>query len=413
MRKTNILLGVFLFLIGLSGSGAAQTATPAPAVKYNSVTGEVVSMSGGQMVFKTKDGAAIEAALTGKTEYKRLAADNPNSKTATASALTDIKVGDNVVVVGMLSADKKTIPAVRVYLMSKTDVAQKQAKEREEWRARGITGQVAAINQQTKEITLSIRGGFAAERKTVLTAKDGAAFFHYAPDSVDYSEAKVSSFDQIKVGDIVRALGDKSEDGATFKAEKFLTGSFQTVGGTITKIDADKGEITINNIQTKKDVIVAVGKNSILKQFPAEDAQRMAQFQAMQAGGAAAGAPQGGGMVRPPRPAGQDGGQQPQGNGQNPNRGGGGMRGAGGGIDEMLDRFPTITIAGLKVGDMIAVSSTKSASVERINAIKLVAGVEPFLKAAQMQTANRGGGRGGQDTGFQIPGLDGGGSNFP
>ncbi len=82
------------------------------------------------------------------------------------------------------------------------------------------------------------------------------------------------------------------------------------------------------------------------------------------------------------------------------------MRGAGG-IDEMLERFPTITIADLKVGEMIAFSSTKSANAERVTAIKLLSGVEPFLKAPA--AAGNNSGRRGADSGFSIPGLEGGG----
>ena len=88
---------------------------------------------------------------------------------------------------------------------------------------------------------------------------------------------------------------------------------------------------------------------------------------------------------------------------------GGGMR--GGSIDDMLERFPNITIGDLKVGDMVAVSSTKGANLENVTAIKLLSGVEPFLKTPQFpQGGGRrggGGGQGGQDSGFSIPGLDG------
>jgi len=72
----------------------------------------------------------------------------------------------------------------------------------------------------------------------------------------------------------------------------------------------------------------------------------------------------------------------------------------------MLDRFPNITAADLKPGDMIAVSSTRNATPERINAIKLLAGVEPFIRAAQASGATGGGQRGGQGD-FNIPGLEG------
>jgi hypothetical protein len=99
-------------------------------------------------------------------------------------------------------------------------------------------------------------------------------------------------------------MGDKSEDGATVKAERIVTGAFQTLGGAITAINAEKGEIVINNFQTKKDVTVVVGKNSVLKQFPAEMAQRMIQ---LQSGGVAPGQ----GAVRPPQA------NQPAAQGQN------------------------------------------------------------------------------------------------
>ncbi len=423
MRKTLILSGLLIVFGGASsGVVSAQTAAttkPTNAAsatdakqKLELATGDVASIGGGRIVLQTKDGARIEIVLSDKTEYKRLSPENPSLKTATAANISDIGVGDKVAITGMFAADRKSMPARAVFLMTKSDIAQKQNKEREEWRTRGITGQVAAVNPQTKEITVSSRG-FAGERKTVLTPKDNADIRRYAADSVNYNEAKTSSLGEIKVGDSIRALGEKGDDGATLKAEKIVTGAFQTVGGTITAIDAAKNEITINNIQTKKPLTIALGKNTVLKQFPAEAAQRMAQFQAMQAGGVMPGQ----GAARP-APPNQNGGQQNA--GQNPNRigqgggnaNGGGMR--GGNIDDMLERFPTISINDLKVGEMIAVSSTKNqnvAPVERVNAIKLLSGVEPFLKIAQ-QTAVMGGGQrgGGRNTSLQIPGLD---SNFP
>ncbi|MEO7672565.1 MAG: hypothetical protein ABIU09_00630, partial [Pyrinomonadaceae bacterium] len=59
-------------------------------------------------------------------------------------------------------------------------------------------------------------------------------------------------------------------------------------------------------------------------------------------------------------------------------------------------------------GDMIAVSSTKSTNLDRIKAIKLLAGVEPFIRAAQ---ATSGGTRGQGSPSLSIPGLEG--NSFP
>lgn len=391
MRK-NLFLSAVILVFGLFGLSAfSQTTT----VKPSAISGEVGSIDSGKIVLKTANGD-IDVNLSDKTQYFSVPPENPTLKAAVPAAVSDIGVGDKLLVTGILADDKKTIPAKSVYLMSKSAIAGKQAKEQEEWRTRGIAGRVVSYNPQTSVITVSVRG-IAGERTVSVKPKDKAEFLRYAPDSVKFSEAKKSQISDIEPGDSIRALGDKNADGSEITAEKIVTGAFKTVGGTITAINAEKNEVTINDFQTKKEVTIVVTDASILKQFPAEMANRMAGMQMAQAGGG-----QGGGM-RPPQ-----GNQQPnpQISGQTPGQGGG-LRG-GGGIDDMLDRFPSVKIADLKVGEMIAVSSTKSADPNRITAIKLLSGVEPFVKLAQAQMAggNRGGGNN-ANSNFTIPGLDG------
>lgn len=373
-------------------------------IKPNFAGGEVTSVVAGKIVLQTKDGA-IDVALTDKTQYKRIPPENPILPAAVASSFEEIEVGDKLLVTGVVSEDKKSVPAKAVYLLSKSDIAQRNTKDQEKWRTRGISGQVKSVNPQTKEITVAVRG-VASSSDVTVTPKDNAKLLRYAPDSVNYNEAKASSFTDIKSGDMIRAYGDKSADGSTVKAEEVVTGAFQTIAGTITAVNPEKNEITINNIQTKKDVTIVVGKNTVAKQFPAEMAQRMAMMQVMRASGAQPG--QGG--MKPPQSNQTDRQTQPptQPAGQNRMGQGGGMRG-GGSIDDMLDRFPNITISDLKVGDMVAVSSTKGGNLENVTAIKLLSGVEPFLKTPQFPQGGgrRGGGQSGQDSGFSIPGLDG------
>jgi hypothetical protein len=45
----------------------------------------------------------------------------------------------------------------------------------------------------------------------------------------------------------------------------------------------------------------------------------------------------------------------------------------------LLDQSPAITVADLKTGDAIVVSSTVGASADKVTAISLVAGVEPII----------------------------------
>lgn len=398
MRQKILLLLSLSFILGLVSMISAQT--PEAKVKLSLATGDVVSINSGKIVLQTKDGS-VDVPLSEKTEYFRLSAENPSLKTATAAVFTDLGAGDKVVVTGLFSEDKKTLPATKVYLMTKSDIAQKQSKESELWRTRGISGRVVSVNPQTNQINIEVRG-LANTTAVVLTPKTDAKFKRYAPNSVNYNEAKTSSLTEIQTGDMLRALGDKSADGTAFTAEEILTGAFKTVAGTVKSIDTAKNEVVITDIQTKKDITVALGSASTFKKFPEEMAQRLAM---MQSGGAGMVRPGGGqGGARPPQagnaPAGGEAGQGGAGRG--------GMRGGQGGIDDMLERFPNITVADLKVGDSIAVSSTKTNNPDRITAIKLLAGVEPFLKSAQAAGGQTGGQRGGQSGGFTIPGLDGG-----
>lgn len=401
MQKLLFLAGFFVLVAGGFSSVSAQAKL---------VVGEVSSVNSEKIVLKTENGA-VDAVITSNTEYKRVSPENPSLKTAIDSTFEEIGVGDKLVVTGKMSEDGKTVFTYKVFLMTKASIEQKQAKESEEWQTRGITGKVEEINPETKEITISIRT-VMGETKSVLTPKNDAVYRRYAPNSNKYSESVESSFAEIKSGDMVRALGDKSEDGTKFTAEEIVSGAFLTTAGTVTAVNPETNEITINNILTKKDVVIVVSKSSVLKEFPEQLAQRLARFQMMRASGMMPQRGAGRGGNDEGRPGGTGEGNRADGRGEGrPGGGNGGGRGMrGGSIDQMLERFPDITVADVKVGQMIAVSSTKTENAERVTAIKLLSGVEPFLTQPQMAAGGRRGNRSaGQSPGFSIPGLDSGG----
>ena len=437
MNKILLLLLLSLFVVTIP----AQTPTPAPAaaqsfIKDKLAAGEVssINQTDKKIALQTSDGA-IDIIILATTGFKRVPPENPVITAAVDASITDIGEKDKVLVTGAVSADKKTFTAKNIYLMSKSDISKKLTAEREAWRTRSISGRVTKVDFKTKEVTVATRG-MMGETDVVVSPKENAEFLRYAPDSAKYADAVASNVAEIKVGDQLRALGDKSTDGLTFKAEKYLTGSFKTVAGKITAIDTAKNEITIEDSLNKKPTVIVVSSTTQLKQFPAEMAQNMARMMMMSSmGGGMQPAPGGQGgnatftMTRPngqeARPANPQGGQpngqaqptnngQPNGQGQpnggNPN---GGQRqfgmnrgtGGNGNLDDLLERVPTITIAELKVGDTIGVSSTPGNVPNRFNAIKLVSGVEPFLNMPQIQIGGRNGGN--QPT-INIPGLDGG-----
>lgn len=385
----NVLITILIFVLsGIFGHIFGQTPD---ALKPSVITGDVAVIDASKIVVTTKDGE-VQANLTEKTQFKRVPAENPSLAAAVAATASEIAVGDRVVITGILAADKLSLPARTVYLMTRSDIEKKHAAEAAAWRTRGIAGRVTAVNTQAGQITVEVRS-LMGTTSTVITPKENAVFRRYAPDSVKFDEAKMSSLAEIKTGDMIRALGDKSSDGTSFTAEEVVSGAFQTVAGTVKSVDVEKKEIVVTNLQTKKDVTISLGGASVLKKFPAEMAERLAGFQS---------------GVRPPSAG---GGQPPAAGGQPGGTPGGqgrpGFGGRAGGIDDMLDRFPNITAADLKPGDMIAVSSSKNGNADRINAIKLLAGVEPFLRMAQA-SGGRGRGQGqGVSGDFTIPGLDG------
>jgi hypothetical protein len=279
---------------------------------------------------------------------------------------------------GKVSDDHKLVPARTVVVMTKADIAKRQETERAEWKKRGVLGIITALKPETNEITISSRT-MAGPQSLIIPVSDKVEVRRYAPDSIKFSDAKPAKFAELKVGDQLRALGERDPAGTTFTPEKVVTGSFKTVAGVITAVDTATGEVKINDLQTKQPLTIVVKQDAVLRKFPA--------------------AGEGGGMMM--RPAGTPQGQNPSGQpaqtlrpgndprNQAPTVGTGGtpggptgMRMGGGGgmnIQDMLERLPTISLADVKVGDTIIVSSTKGADPTRLTAISLISGADTLL----------------------------------
>ena len=359
------------------------------------------SIESGKIILQTKDGV-IDVVISEKTAFKKVSPENPKIATATDSNLTEIGVGDKILVTGEVAADKKNISAKTVYLMSKSAIAEKQQKESEQWKTRGISGRVTNLNFEKNEITIAVKN-MTGETNVVITPKESYKILRYAPNSIKYSEAKPSNLKEIYIGDVVRALGDKSEDGATFKAEEVISGAFQTVGGKVKSIDAANNADRYRRHQNQKRYYGFSQRcfdfQKISRRYGAENGAVSGDAGRRRQGG-----------FRPPQGT-QTNNQANPPNGENRTPGQGGMGGGrggmrGGDINEMFERLPVITIADLKVGDLIAVSSTKTDNPAKITAIRLLAGIEPFLTTPQMANGN-GRDAADRDANFSIPGLDG------
>ncbi len=318
-----------LALLASTSALKAQTAqSPDPAITALSVTGVVTELKSDtrQVIVKTTAGNEVTVTLSDRTTFMRIPPGEKTKDKFIPITPAEFGVGDSVFARGRMTEDRKSMPALEFYVMSKADIAQKRVRERDEWTKRGIAGSVTSVNTTNNEISLDSRTP-EGPKPIVIAANAQTQFRRYAPDSVRFSDAKASSFAELKPGDQLRALGTKSADGSRFTAEEIVAGSFQTIGGTIAEINVEKQEIKINDLQSKQPVTVVVSKDSSLRKL--ENAKSSNELQ------------------------------------------------------EMFDRLPTFTLQELKQGDSILVSSTKGADPSRITAIAIVSGVDALLKTAQ------------------------------
>jgi hypothetical protein len=397
-------------LAGAAGYSDAFAQSPPAAqttdagISASRVIGEVTGIDSGsrQITVKTDVGSVVNVAVDDKTGFMRA---QPGAKTlegASKIAFTDIGLGDRVLAMGKVSDDHKSVPARAVIVMTKADIAKKQDHDRAEWKRRGITGTIASLNPETKEITLTVRSREGSHPVVIGTAGSTVGFRRYAPDSIKFSDARPGTFDELKVGDQVRALGEKSEDGSRFVPEELVSGSFRTLSGTVVAVDGAANELKIKDLESKQPVTIVVRPDSLVKRFPADFAAMLA---ARSQGQAPTGAP----------PQRDGAGSRPQGAGEGPRREGGPGGGPGGGFgrggggfdfQDMLDRMPAVAIAELKPGDMVIVSSTKGADPGRVTAIAIVSGIEPLINAMQARLAAQGAAAG-RGAGAQAGGQSG------
>ncbi len=391
MRPHLLAIALALLAGNVGVRAYAQTPQSAPAsqqadaaITPNGAIGEVKAIDGAakQLVLKTDAGSVVTVTLSDKTTYMRVAPGEKTLTNAVKIAFTEVTEGDRVWARGNVSEDRKTVPAAALIVMTKADLAKKQEAERAEWRRRGILGVVAGVNPTTKEVTISSRS-MAGTQSVVIPVSDKVDVRRYAPDSIKFSDAKTGTFEEVKVGDQLRALGERSTDGTRFTPDKIVTGSFRNVHGAVTAVDPTTGEVKINDMQTKQPLTIVVKNDAVLRKFEPGGMMMFGRGPGAGPGAGQGQTPAAGQPQLANRPQ-QTGGASPGPSGA----GGGGMRGGGGGnIQEMLERLPTIALAEVKVGDTIIVSSTKGADPARLTAITLVSGADALLSmmAARQQ----------------------------
>jgi co-chaperonin GroES (HSP10) len=358
MKVTRAAMVMAALTVGLSalpamGLGVGSAAQAAPAVQRQA--GTVKSTSATGLTLTTRAGQDVTVTVPDTVKVLVVAPGSKDLKSATEGTLSDVAVGDRVLVMGEAGGSASEMTASRVILMKAQAIAATHQAEEEAW-AKGGGGIVKSVDAATGTIVI------ASGMKTVtVTVTPQTIVRRYSGESVRFADAKVSTIGEIHKGDQLRVRGTRSADGSAITADELVTGTFRNYSGLIASINVSDGTVMLKDLVTKKTVTIAVGPNSDVRQLPPMLAGRVAARMK----GAAAGA---GGSGEHGAPA-EDGAQR--------------ERSAGMDLSQMLSRLPTQTLAGLKAGDAVMIVATSPASdTETPMAVTLLTGVDAILSAS-------------------------------
>jgi hypothetical protein len=390
--------GIFLFLAGTPGFASQAQAPAAPAAATAAATeserGTVKTVAGNSFTMATDAGQAVTVNVASGAKVLQMAVGSTDLKTATPGQLSDIAVGDRVLVTGRAGEGAASFNALRVVLIKSSAIAEMQAAQQADWKARGVGGIVSTVDAASGAITLT-----SGAKKIVVNTTGKTEFKRFSGDSVKYEDAKPGTLGQIQKNDQLQARGTKSADGASIAAEEVVSGSFLNLSGLVTSIvpgsgiDVATGTITLKDLATHKVMTVNVTANCEIHNLPLQTATMLA---ARSNGGGQGGGRGGGG-----RGGGGAGANGAAGQGAGQGDAAGARRSAGADLSQMMARLPASPLADLRVGDAVMiVASQASAGSNTVTAITLLSGVEPIL------TANP---NGGMDLSMSIGGGGGGG----
>lgn len=355
-----------MLMLVLAQFSAAQQAQPGTRPSVGTVT----AISGSTITMQTDTGATLTIHLQEGARVLKMAPGQTSLKDATPIQLQDLQVGDRMMARGA-AGDNGSLNANMIVVMTKGDVAKHQQQDLQDWQRRGTGGIVSGVDPASGAITVKT----TPKDAVVIHTSANTHFLRYAPNSVKFDDAVKSSLSEIHPGDQLRAKGAKSADGKELSADDVIAGAFRNIAGTLTAIDAAGNTITVQDLLSKKSVTVKLTPESNVRKLPPQIAQRVAMMVKVASGEIQAPAGAGEGAQRPAGPGGAAGP-------------GAGTRPPGGAPDfqQMLSRIPAATLADMQKGDAVMIVATPGSGGSGINAITLLAGVEPILTASPSGT---------------------------
>src|SRR5215469_14535146 len=234
----------------------------APASK---AVGTVKSISGNSVAVMTDGGGEVKITIADSARIVRTTPGQMDLKSATPIQVSDIQVGDRILARGQ-AGENNAVVASSLIVMKQSDVAERQQHEREEWR-RGVGGTVKSVDAGAGTIT--VNKSLATQGKEIVVHVTAQTeLLRYPANSINFDDAKPGTIDQVKPGDQLNARGAKSADGAEFTAQAVVSGTFQSVAGTVISTNPANNTVTITDLATKKPMAVKIDPQSQMRKLP-------------------------------------------------------------------------------------------------------------------------------------------------
>jgi hypothetical protein len=307
----------------------------AQAPTSKSVLGAVESFNKetNAIAVKPDNAAAVTVKLLPNTIVQRIAPGQTSLTNAVTIVPSDIATGDRVLV----TLASNGADALRVVIISASDIAKRDEADRQDWAKRGISGIVSAKNGN--QILLKLKTPRGDVQQTISVSQK-TQFRQYSPDSVRFADARLSNLDAVNVGDQIRARGEKSSDGLHVEAEEIVFGTFLTRAGSVVSLSVAPKEIVVKELGSGKSFTIRLTPDSSIKEIPATE--------------------------------------------------GLGTPAAGANLAQLVERLPAGKFEELKPGTSVVVSGPKGSEADRVTAILLVTNADPLIRLASTPSGRGG-----------------------
>ena len=166
------------------------------------VIGTVERSTGRTIEAKPDSGAGATVIILDSTVLHRVPYGG-SLKDARTITLAEFEPGDRILARGKAEQNGGAVIADEIVVVKHADIVQGQQRDRDDWEKRAVSGVVTAIDASSSSITISRSGN-----KTVISITATTKILHYT-ETGKFQDAKRSTLDQIAIGDLLHARGDR------------------------------------------------------------------------------------------------------------------------------------------------------------------------------------------------------------